>query len=167
MSRVGMALKAVFAGSFDPVTYGHLDIIRRASKLFDQVVVACATNTDKAGLFTPVERMDLVRSVTGDLDNVTTATFSGLVVKWAIENDVDVMIRGLRGDHDLAYELRIARVNSTIGPMETLFLPADPRHTHISSSLVRDLAVLDADLSTMVPAVVADALSRRVREGME
>ena len=159
-----MVRNAVFAGSFDPVTLGHLDIIRRASKLFDHVVVACATNTDKPGLFTPEERMDLVRSVTGDLGNVSTATFSGLVVKWAIENDIDVMIRGLRGDHDLAYELRIARVNSTIGPMETLFLPADPRHTHISSSLVRDLAVFDADLSSMVPAVVADALTRRVRE---
>lgn len=159
-----MTIKAVFAGSFDPVTRGHLDIIRRASQLFDHVVVACALNSEKSGMFTPDERMALVRSVTGDLGNVTTATFTGLVVKWAIDNNIDVMVRGLRGDHDLAYEMRIARVNSTIGPMETLFLPADPRHTHISSSLVRDLAVLGADLSTMVPAVVADALARRVRE---
>ncbi|WP_336250148.1 pantetheine-phosphate adenylyltransferase [Stomatohabitans albus] len=157
-----MKLRAVFAGSFDPVTYGHLDVIRRASRLFDHVVVACASNSDKSGLFTPEERLDLVRSVTGDLGNVSTSTFTGLVVKWAIDNNIDVMIRGLRGDHDLAYEMRIARVNSTIGPMETLFLPADPRHTHISSSLVRDLAALNADISTMVPAVVADALAQRL-----
>lgn len=159
-----MTIRCVFAGSFDPVTYGHIDVIARAAKMFDHVVVACATNTDKVGLFDPQERMNLVQAVTADLANVTTATFSGLVVNWAKANGIDVMIRGLRGDHDLAYELRIARVNLTIGGMETLFLPADPRHTHISSSLVRDLAALDADVSTMVPPVVAQALTSRLRQ---
>lgn len=159
-----MTIRAVFAGSFDPVTYGHLDVITRAAALFDHVVVACATNSDKEGLFSPEERMDLVTAVTQDLPNVTTALFSGLVVNWAQANGIDLMIRGLRGDHDLAYELRIARVNVTIGGMETLFIPADPLHTHISSSLVRDLAALDADVSTMVPPLVADALTQRLRQ---
>jgi pantetheine-phosphate adenylyltransferase len=158
-------MRAVCPGSFDPVTLGHVDVVRRAAAMFDEVVVAVAINPHKQGLFSVDERRDLIAGAVGDLPNVTTAAFSGLLVDWCREQGIGVIAKGLRSDSDYAYELPMAQMNRHLTGVDTVFLTADPAHTFVSSSLVKEVARGGGDVSAFLTPAVLDALTRRLAEG--
>ena len=133
--------RAVCPGSFDPVTNGHLDIVRRAAALFDEVVVAVGTNPSKSRLFTPEERIEMLREVCADLPNVTVQGFSGLIVDFCREIDAQAIVKGLRGGNDYEYELPMAQMNSHLTGVETVFVPTNAALGYVSSSLVKEVAV--------------------------
>lgn len=155
-----MTSSAVCPGSFDPVTYGHLDIVRRAADQFDRVVVACLRNAGKAPLFDTDERMALLGAVTEELPNVEVAAFEGLLVDFCREQGVSVIVKGLRAVSDFESELQMAQMNSRLGEVETLFMTTSPVYSFLSSSLVKEVARFGGDVSDFVPPVVADRLRR-------
>jgi pantetheine-phosphate adenylyltransferase len=154
--------RAVCPGSFDPVTNGHLDIVERASGLFDEVVIAVGVNPAKHGLFTGEERIALLREVTAALPGVTVDSFSGLLVDFCRDHDVHVVVKGLRAISDFDYELQMSQMNHGLAGVETLFMPTNPLYSFLSSSLVREVATYGGDVSGLVPPVVLDRLSERV-----
>ena len=158
-----MPVTAVCPGSFDPVTYGHLDVIQRAASRFDRLIVACLRNDKKAGLFELDERVELVQKVTADLDNVDVEVFEGLLVDFCKARGVGLIVKGLRAVSDFEYELQMAQMNSRLGNVETLFLTTSPVYSFLSSSLVKEVARYGGDVSDFVPDVVAEHLSRRLR----
>jgi pantetheine-phosphate adenylyltransferase len=158
-----MTASAVCPGSFDPITYGHLDVIERAARRFDRVVVACTRNLGKRALFEVEERIELVRQVTGHLPNVSVEAFEGLLVDFCHERDVGVVIKGLRAVSDFEYELQMAQMNRRIGEVETLFMTTSPVYSFLSSSLVKEVARFGGDITDFVPAVVAEELGRRLQ----
>ena len=147
--------RAVCPGSFDPVTNGHLDIVGRAARLFDEVVIAVGVNASKSRLFTPEERVAMLEEATADLDNVRVSGFDGLIVDFCREIDAVAIVKGLRGAGDYEYELPMAQMNSHLTHVETVFLLPDPAHAMDSSSLVRQVAALGGDVSPFVPPAVA------------
>ncbi len=150
--------RAVCPGSFDPITYGHLDIIERASKQFDEVIVAVFVNRKKEGLFTPQERIDLIAANVASYKNVKVAIGDGLLVDYCKANSVDVIVKGLRAVTDFDYELQMAQVHTQASGVETMFMATSPTHSFLSSSIVKELAHYGGDVSTMVPAKVNEAL---------
>jgi pantetheine-phosphate adenylyltransferase len=154
--------RAVCPGSFDPITYGHLDIIARASAHFDQVVVAVLENRTKSSLFTVAERIEMIRETTANLPNVTVDSWSGLLVDYCKSNSIQAIVKGLRAVTDFDYELQMAQVNLQGSGVETMFMATAPTHSFLSSSLVKELAHYGGDVSTMVPASVNEALKLRV-----
>ncbi|MEI7541084.1 MAG: pantetheine-phosphate adenylyltransferase [Actinomycetes bacterium] len=154
--------RAVCPGSFDPITYGHLDIIARASSHFDQVVVAVLENRTKSSLFTVAERIEMIRETTSNLSNVTVDSWSGLLVDYCKSNSIQAIVKGLRAVTDFDYELQMAQVNLQGSGVETMFMATAPTHSFLSSSLVKELAHYGGDVSTMVPASVNEALKLRV-----
>ncbi len=154
--------RAVCPGSFDPITYGHLDIIARASVHFDQVVVAVLENRTKSSLFTVAERIEMIRETTSNLPNVTVDSWSGLLVEYCKSNSIQAIVKGLRAVTDFDYELQMAQVNLQGSGVETMFMATAPAHSFLSSSLVKELAHYGGDVSTMVPASVNEALKLRV-----
>ena len=158
-----MPVTAVCPGSFDPVTYGHLDVIQRAATRFDRLVVACLHNDKKSGLFDLAERVELLEAVTADLDNVEIRVFEGLLVDFCRDEGVGLIVKGLRAVSDFEYELQMAQMNSRLGGVETLFLTTSPVYSFLSSSLVKEVARYGGDVSDFVPRVVAEHLSRRLR----
>ncbi|CAK1245613.1 Phosphopantetheine adenylyltransferase (CoaD) [Fructobacillus cardui] len=153
--------KAVFPGSFDPLTNGHLDIIQRASEIFDEVVVAVGINTNKKGLFTSAERLELVEEAVADLPNVQVGQVGGLTVDYMNEIGAKYLVRGLRNAKDFEYERDIAEVNSVLAGVETVLLLAKPENQNVSSSMVKEIAKFGADkLDAFVPAVVVTALQK-------
>ncbi len=155
-----MTVHAVCPGSFDPVTHGHLDVIRRASTTFDHVTVACMRNVSKrAGLFDLDDRLAMLKEVTADLRNVELAVFKGLLVEFAADHGADVIVKGLRAVSDFEYELQMAQMNRSIGSIETMFLSANPEHSFLSSSLVKEVARFGGDVSDFVPEIVAKRLA--------
>jgi pantetheine-phosphate adenylyltransferase len=159
------AMRAVCPGSFDPVTLGHVDVVRRAAAMFDEVVVAVAINPKKQGLFSVDERRELIAGAVGDLPNVSTAAFTGLLVDWCREQGVGVIAKGLRSDTDYAYELPMAQMNRHLTGVDTVFLTADPAHTFVSSSLVKEVARGGGDVSAFLTPEVLEALTARLAEG--
>ncbi len=153
---------AVCPGSFDPITYGHLDIIERASNHFDRVIVAVFENRSKKSLFTVDERMEMIRANTETFPNVVVDSWYGLTVDFCQKSDVSVIVKGLRAVTDFDYELQMAQVNFRAGGVETMFMATSPAHSFLSSSLVKELAHFGGDVSAMVPANVADALRNRL-----
>jgi len=153
--------RAVCPGSFDPITYGHLDIIERASAHFDQVVVAVLENRTKASLFTVAERIDMIRETTSKFSNVIVDSWSGLLVDYCKTNSVQAIVKGLRAVTDFDYELQMAQVNLQSG-IETMFMATAPAHSFLSSSLVKELAHYGGDVSSMVPTNVNAALKAQV-----
>ncbi|MFM6841179.1 MAG: pantetheine-phosphate adenylyltransferase [Candidatus Planktophila sp.] len=153
--------RAVCPGSFDPITYGHLDIIERASKQFDEVVVAVFVNRKKDGLFSVEERLDLISANVTQFNNVKVDSGSGLLVDYCKANDVDVIVKGLRAVTDFDYELQMAQVHTQASGVETMFMATSPTHSFLSSSIVKELAYYGGDVSTMVPANVNAALKAR------
>jgi pantetheine-phosphate adenylyltransferase len=153
--------RAVCPGSFDPITYGHLDIIERASKQFDEVIVAVFVNRKKEGLFTPQERIDLIAANVASYKNVKVAIGDGLLVDYCQANSVDVIVKGLRAVTDFDYELQMAQVHTQASGVETMFMATSPTHSFLSSSIVKELAHYGGDVSTMVPANVNAALKAR------
>ncbi|MHA3066031.1 pantetheine-phosphate adenylyltransferase [Lacticaseibacillus saniviri] len=159
-----MAKIALFPGSFDPMTNGHLDTVQRASQLFDKVIVAVMTNTAKKPLFSSDERVALIEAATADLPNVSVVAQAGkLTVDFAHEMDAKFIIRGLRNANDLAYEADIARVNAVLDQsIETVFLLADPAYLSVSSSMIKEVATFGGDVSVLVPPAVVQALKQRL-----
>lgn len=156
------AIRAAYTGTFDPITNGHADVIRRAARLFPELIVAVANNSSKRSIFEPQERIELARAVLADLDNVSVVGTSGLVVDFAREQGVCVLVRGVRGVADYEYERQMAVMNAHLNPaVETVLLAPSPQFAHISSTLVREIALLGGDISGLVPAVVAEALARK------
>ena len=150
---------AIYAGTFDPVTYGHIDVIERASKLFDQVIVGIAVNPNKKPLFTLDERVSLTAQVLGELKNIDVFGFDSLLLDFAKKHKAGVILRGLRTVTDFDYEFQLASMNRHLNPkIETLFLMPAERFMCISSSLVREIASLGGDVSSFVPKIIAQAL---------
>jgi pantetheine-phosphate adenylyltransferase len=153
---------AVCPGSFDPITFGHLDIIERASQQFEEVIVAVLANRTKASLFTVEERMDMARKTTSKWSNVRVDSWHGLLVDYCKANKVQSIVKGLRAVSDFDYELQMAQINLQHSGVETMFMATAPAHSFLSSSIVKELAHYGGDVSTMVPDVVNDALKARV-----
>ena len=153
---------AVCPGSFDPMTYGHLDVVERASKHFDQVIVAVFENRSKASLFTVEERKHMIREATAQFSNVKVDSWHGLTVDYCRANGIDTIVRGLRAVTDFDYELQIAQVNLQLAGVETMFMATAPAHSFLSSSLVKELAHYGGDVSSMVPPNIVKALRERL-----
>ncbi len=153
--------RAVCPGSFDPITYGHLDIIERASAQFDEVVVAVGNNRAKEGYFTVEERMAMIAETTAKFGNVKVDSWKGLLGEYCKANNIDVIIKGLRAMSDFDYELQMAQVNLQGSGVESMFMATSPAHSFLSSSLIKELAHYNGDVSSMVPPVVNAALKAR------
>jgi len=154
--------RAIYPGSFDPVTNGHLDVIERARKLFDEVVVAVAHNDEKQALFSLKDRLDLLRETAGKIDNVRIAEFEGLLVEFARQEKAGAVIRGLRAISDFEFEFQMALMNRKLdAEVETIFLMPKEEYTYLSSRIVKEIARLGGDVSGLVPACVAKALRRK------
>ncbi|MCE3029171.1 MULTISPECIES: pantetheine-phosphate adenylyltransferase [Actinomycetes] len=156
--------RAVCPGSFDPITNGHLDIIARASRLYDEVYVAVMINQSKKGLFEVDERIELIRDVTSEFANVRVETHHGLLVDYCKQRDIPAIVKGLRAVSDFDYELQMAQMNNGLTGVETLFVPTNPTYSFLSSSLVREVAAWGGDVSHLVPPQVLAALNRRLRK---
>jgi pantetheine-phosphate adenylyltransferase len=154
--------RAVCPGSFDPVTNGHLDIIGRASRLFDEVIVAVLVNDTKAGLFPHDERVAMLREVTGKYPNVRVDGFRGLLVDYCREQGAEIVVKGIRAVSDFDYELKMAQMNVGLAGVETLFMPTNPLYSFLSSSLIKDVAKWGGDVTAHVPDVVARRLAERL-----
>jgi pantetheine-phosphate adenylyltransferase len=155
--------RAVCPGSFDPVTNGHLDIIGRSSRLYDEVVVAVLVNESKHSLFTVDERIDMLREVSKPYLNVRVESFQGLLVDFCRAQQASVVVKGLRAVSDFDYELQMAQMNIGLAGVETLFMPTNPQHSFLSSSLVKDVAKWGGDVTPHVPEMVARRLADRLR----
>ncbi len=154
---------AVYPGTFDPVTNGHSDLVRRASRLFDRLIVAVAANPAKQPTFDLAKRMSLIKAVLADLPNVEVCSFDNLLVDLARDRGADVILRGLRAVSDFEYEFQLAGMNRKLSPeVETLFLTPAEKFTYISSGLVREIAMLGGDVSAFVHPVVRAALKENM-----
>ena len=158
--------RAVCPGSFDPVTHGHLDIIRRTARLADEVVVAVGDNVAKNALFAPPERVAMLEEACAEWANVSVTTFRGLLVDFCTAHDIDLISKGVRAA-DFAYELQMAQMNRRLTGVDTILLPTDPQWAFVSSSLVREVATLGGDVSGFLPAAVAQEVAARVNARLE
>ncbi|WP_031433105.1 pantetheine-phosphate adenylyltransferase [Methylomarinum vadi] len=150
-----MHITAIYPGTFDPITNGHLDLVARAAKLYHRIIVAVAESRGKAPLFSVEERVALVEAVTADFENVVVIGFNNLLVDCAREHDADVILRGLRAVSDFEYEFQLAGMNRRLSPqLETVFLTPAEQYEFISSSMIREIARLQGDVSSFVPAIV-------------
>lgn len=144
--------KILYSGTFDPLTKGHLDLIRRGSRLADQLVVGIIRNPNKTPMFSVEERKEMIEAEIADLSNVVVDSFEGLLVDYVKDNDIDAVLRGLRATMDFEYEIQMAQVNAKLHrEMETIFLMTDERYSYISSSVVREVYTLGGDISDLVP----------------
>jgi pantetheine-phosphate adenylyltransferase len=154
---------ALYPGSFDPVTLGHLDIIQRASQMFDTVIVAVMCNSAKTPLFTLDERVKMIKESVKDLDNVIIESFDGLLINYCREKNIHIVIRGLRAITDFEYELQIAQTNKELShnQVDTVFLTTNLKYSYLSSSVVKEIASYNGDITPCVPDFVADALYKK------
>jgi pantetheine-phosphate adenylyltransferase len=160
-----MGLTALCPGTFDPVTNGHLDIIERAARRFDALVVGVLDNPTKEPMFSSEERVQMLKEVTESLANVEVDSFAGLLVDHARRKDADLVVKGLRAVSDFEYEIQMAQMNHQLAGVETVFMTTDPRWSFLSSSLVKEVARFGGDVSELVPAVVAARLAERLGGG--
>ncbi len=156
--------RAVCPGSFDPVTLGHLDIVERASAIYDEVTVAVLVNKKKSSLFTVDERMELLREVTAEYGNVKVDSFHGLLVDYCRTRDIPVIVKGLRAISDFDYELQMAQMNHGLAGVETMFMTTNPLYSFLSSSLVKEVATYGGDISHLVPEPAHRRLVARLGE---
>ncbi len=154
--------RAVCPGSFDPVTNGHLDIIRRAARLFDEVTVGVLVNPNKQGLFSVDERLTMLGDVVTGLDNVKVEAFEGLLVDFCRDHDIDAIVKGLRAVSDFDTELQMAQMNASLSGVETVFVPTSPEWSFLASSLVKEVARFGGDVSGLVPSEVLTRLTERL-----
>lgn len=160
-------MKVIYPGSFDPVTYGHLDIIQRCSEKFGQVIVAVLNNPSKKGMFSLEERIELLKETTKGFDNVEIDSFTGLLTDYARKKKCTTMVRGLRAVSDFEYEMQMALVNRKIYPdIETLFLVSSSEYAYLSSSIVKEIARFGGTISCFVPRAVEDALFNKIKGGL-
>lgn len=155
--------KAVYAGSFDPPTYGHMDIIARASKLVDELIVAVAVNPHKKSLLSLEEKNELLKALTRDMPNVRVEFFTGLLVRFVERENADAIIRGFRAVSDFEYELQLAQGNSLLSPqIETVFLVSNAKYSFISSTFVKEAAFFGGEIGDMVPELSKQAVLRKM-----
>ena len=154
---------AIYPGSFDPMTYGHLDIIKRAADIFDHLTVAVLNNNVKTPLFSVGERVNILKEATKDLPNVSVESFQGLLIDYAKEKDIHVSVRGLRAITDFEYELQIAQTNRKLsnGQLDTIFLTTSLEYSYLSSSSVKEIASFNGDITPLVPEFVADLVYKK------
>mgnify|MGYP000236540556 CR=1 FL=1 len=154
----------LYPGSFDPMTYGHLDIIKRASKIFDVLIVSVLNNKEKTPLFSVEERVKILKEATKDLPNVQVDSFSGLLIDYAAENDLHVAVRGLRAITDFEYELQIAQTNRKFseGKLDTMFLTTSLEYAYLSSTTVKEIASYHGDISKFVPESVIEKIYQKM-----
>ena len=158
-------LKGIYPGSFDPVTYGHLDVIERSSKLVDELIVGVLNNKAKSPLFSAEERVRMLNEVTKDMPNVTVVPFEGLLVGFARKMDAGLVIRGLRAITDFEYELQMAQTNHKMEPdVETVFLTTSLDYSYLSSTTVKEVAAFGGDISQFVPGIVADLIEEKMNK---
>ena len=155
---------AICPGSFDPVTYGHLDVISRAAKLFDEVIVAVGQNSAKKYLFTAEERLALMRETTSDLANVRVEAMDGLLVDFARDHGAAVLVKGIRVASDFDFELQMAHINGIVGGVETVVLPASAQWSTLSSTMIREVAGYGGDVSALVPEAVSRQITHKRRK---
>ena len=156
-------ITAIYPGSFDPITLGHLDILKRASLLFNNVIIAVAINLEKKPMFSQETSVQMIREVTKNVDNIKVDSFSGLLVNYAKEKEATVIVRGIRALSDYEYEFNMALMNRSLDEsITTTFLVAHQKYTHLSSSLVREVASLGGDVSNLVPQYVVDELQKKL-----
>lgn len=154
-------MKAVFSGTFDPITVGHLDIIKRASAMFDEVCVLVCSNSEKKSSFSIEKRTEMVKSATSNIRNIKIDTCCGLLAEYTEKNGYDVIIRGIRDSGDISYEMMLATINRSLrNHPETIFIPSKPEHSHISSSYVRDMIKYGESLDGIVPDSVIKIISK-------
>ena len=158
---------AIYPGSFDPMTLGHLDVIKRASKMFDQLTVSVLDNKAKNALFSVEERVSILKEATKDLSNVSVDSFSGLLVDYARQKDIHVSVRGLRAVTDFEYELQIAQTNRKLsnGALDTVFLTTSLEYAYLSSSSVKEIAAFHGDISQLVTDFVAKLVYKKYNSG--
>jgi pantetheine-phosphate adenylyltransferase len=156
--------RAVCPGSFDPVTNGHIDIITRASTLFDEVVVAVGVNKSKKRLFTADERISMLTEACAAYDNVRIDSFDGLLTDFCKDHGIHAIVKGLRAVSDFDYELQMAQMNSSLADIETVFVPTSPEYSFLASSLVKEVATFGGDVSSLVPPFVLQRLTERLAE---
>lgn len=155
-------MKAIYPGSFDPITYGHVDIIERCSQKFDKVIVACLNNRAKDYLFSPSDRIEMIDEVFKDNKKVETDMFDGLLIDYANEIGADVIVRGLRAISDFEYEMQLSMFNKVLKPdLETFFLVSSDKYSFLSSSLVKEVASYKGDISSFVPPIVVKKLESK------
>ncbi|WKY46354.1 pantetheine-phosphate adenylyltransferase [Eubacteriaceae bacterium ES3] len=157
---------AIYPGSFDPITHGHLDIIERASKIFDKVIVCVMYNNTKKYLFSLEERANLIRECVNSLENVEVDCFDGLLVEYARQKDTNIIVKGLRAFIDFEYEFQMALTNKHLdNDIETFFMVTNNKHSYISSSLVKELVKLNGDVEGFIPENVKNAMQKKFEEG--
>ncbi len=158
-------LKAIYPGSFDPVTYGHLDMIGRSAKMVDELIVGVLNNKAKSPLFSVKERVRMLEEVTKDLPNVKVLPFEGLLVDFARETGADMVIRGLRAITDFEYELQMAQTNHKLDPsVETVFLTTNLKYSYLSSTIVKEVAAFGGDISQFVPAYISECVEEKIKQ---
>mgnify|MGYP001094034942 CR=1 FL=1 len=161
-------IRAIYPGSFDPVTLGHLDIIRRAAQTVDELIVGVLNNGSKTPLFTIDERVGMLREVTEGLSNVKVMSFSGLLVDFARQTEATIVVRGLRAISDFEYELQMAQTNHNLNPrVDTMFLATGLEYSYLSSTIVKEVAFFDGDIREFVPESVVGRVREKVRERRE
>ncbi len=156
--------RAVYPGTFDPMTMGHVDLVKRASKLFDSVIIAIASSNSKKPMFSLEERIEIGNKIFADDPKVEVVGFSGLLVNFAKENDANILIRGLRVVADFEYEFQLANMNRAMSPdIESVFLTPKEEYSYISSSLVKEIATMGGDVTRFVDPVTLEALSQKIK----
>ena len=156
--------KAVCPGSFDPITNGHIDIIKRAAELFDEVTVLVVTNPDKECVFSPEERCELIEKAVEGIEGVKVDSFSGLLADYVKQNGISAIVKGIRSSSDFEYEFQMALANRSLAPnAETVFITADPQNMYVSSSLIRQIAGFGGDVSDFVPKNIAPEIEKRLK----
>ena len=154
---------AVYPGSFDPVTLGHLDIIERSARMSDQLIIGVLNNNSKTPLFSVQERVNMLKEITKDLGNVEVKAFAGLLIDFVRDNQADVVIRGLRAVTDFEYELQLAQTNRVIAPeVDTIFLTTNLRYSYLSSSIVKEIAEFDGEISAFLHPAVAEKVREKL-----
>ncbi len=157
--------KALFPGSFDPVTYGHLDVIRRAARIFDTLEVAVSVNAAKSPIFSVEERVEMLAELVADIPNVSVSSFCGVTVEYMKSRGVRALVRGIRTFSDFEYEAALANANRRLAPdIETVFIMSGTEYSFVSSRMIRELAQLEGNVTAFVPPSVAERLVARVRE---
>lgn len=154
--------KAIFAGTFDPITNGHVDIVERAAKLFGGLTIGILVNPNKNTLFTIEERVELIKESTKHLENIEVIFFEGLLIDYCRKNDISVLVRGIRSEADISYELQMAHMNKELeASIETVIIPTNTKYSYISSSLIKEVLGFNADIKKLVPECVLEELQKK------
>lgn len=158
------AITAIFPGSFDPITNGHLDVIQRGNNLFDRLIIAVGQNPDKGEFFTKTERVKMIRQLVADMPRVTVESYSCLTVEFARQKQAQVMLRGMRNLADVEYEFQLAMTNRTVAGIETVFVMTSEEYGYVNSTMVRQLALLGGDVSKLIPTSVYQQLREKIKK---